>query len=106
MLLAARDEAGPGMSDVQIRDELITVLFAGHETTATALTFAWYLLGKHPDVERRIVAELDDVLDGEQQTMADLPDLTYTEKIVTEAMRVYLPVPMIPPGSDHERRTR
>ncbi|RBI62430.1 cytochrome P450 [halophilic archaeon] len=96
MLLTARGEDGTGMSDEQIRDELITFLFAGHETTATALTFTWYLLGKHPDVERRLVAELDDVLGGDQPTMADLPDLTYTEDVIREAMRMYPPVPMIP----------
>jgi cytochrome P450 len=96
MLLTARDEDGAGMSDKQIRDELVTFLFAGHETTATALTFTWYLLGKNPDVERRLVAELDNVLGGDQPTMADLPDLIYTEKVVMEAMRLYPPVPMIP----------
>lgn len=60
MLLSARDEeTGLGMSDQQVRDEVITLLFAGHETTAVALTWTWYLLSQYPEVERRLHAELD-----------------------------------------------
>ena len=64
MLLAARDDDGHGMSDAQVRDEVITLFLAGHETTAIALSWTWYLLGRHPEVEERLVAELEVVLGG------------------------------------------
>jgi cytochrome P450 len=92
MLLSARDEAGGGMADETIRDQVLTLLLAGHETTAQALTFTFHLLARNPEVERRLLDELDAVLDGESPTMADLPDLEYTEQVVTEAMRLYPPV--------------
>ncbi|WP_336343990.1 cytochrome P450 [Halalkalicoccus ordinarius] len=87
---------GVGMDEKQLRDEMMTLLFAGHETTALALTYVWYLLARHPAVGERLRAELDDVLDGRVPTMADLPDLEYTERVVKEAMRLYPPVPAIP----------
>jgi cytochrome P450 len=96
MLLSATDEDGEPMSAELVRDELMTFLFAGHETTATALTFAWFLLAQHPEVERELVTELDAVLDGEPPAFADLPDLEYTEQVLREAMRLYPPVPQIP----------
>jgi cytochrome P450 len=96
MLLAATDEDGEGMSEKLLRDELMTFLFAGHETTATALTFTWYLLSQSPEVERTLVAELDDVLDGDPPAFEDLSELTYTEQVLEEAMRLYPPVPQIP----------
>jgi cytochrome P450 len=95
MLLSATDEDGESMSETLVRDELMTFLFAGHETTATALTFTWYLLAQHPDVERKLLAELDAVLDG-PPTFDDLPNLEYTEQVLREAMRLYPPVPQIP----------
>ncbi|AEH36391.1 cytochrome P450 [Halopiger xanaduensis] len=95
-LLTATDEAGETMSERLLRDELMTFLFAGHETTATALTFTWLLLAQHPDVERRLVDELEAVLDGDRATVADVPDLEYTEAVLREAMRLYPPVPSIP----------
>ena len=95
MLLAARDESGEAMSDRQVRDEVMTLLLAGHETTALALTFTFFLLAQHGDVERNLVAELDEVLGGEAPTVADLDDLTYLEQVVTESMRLYPPVPGI-----------
>ncbi len=95
MLLAARDDEGVPLSDEQIRDEAITLILAGHETTAVALTYTTYLLAQHPEVESKFVADLDSVLDGRRPTMGDLPDLTYTEQIVTESMRLFPPVPGI-----------
>jgi cytochrome P450 len=94
MLLEAQ-EGGAPLSDEDIRDEAITLLAAGHETTAVSLTYTAYLLAQHPEIERKLVAELDDVLDGDRPTMADLPDLSYTEQVVEESMRLFPPVPSI-----------
>ncbi len=94
-LLEATDERGTGMSDEQIRDEVVTLLLAGHETTALSLTLTMYLLSKNPQVEQRLVAELEDVLGDRSPTMDDLSDLTYTERVVKESMRLYPPVPGI-----------
>jgi cytochrome P450 len=92
MLLLARDESGQGMSDAQVRDEAVTLLLAGHETTANALTWTWYLLAQHPVVAARLRAELDEVLAGRPPTVADVPRLRYTEMVLSEAMRCYPPV--------------
>ncbi|GKZ14279.1 cytochrome P450 [Haladaptatus sp. T7] len=91
ILLHATDDRGEGMSDEALRDELATFLFAGHETTALALTYCLYLLSNHPRVRRKLNDELDSVLDGDAPTMADLRALDYTDKIVTEALRRYPP---------------
>ncbi len=91
MLLHARDEDGSGMTDKQLRDEAITLFLAGHETTALALAWTFYLLGQHPQVEVRLAAELQTVLGGRLPTMADLPQLRYTELVLKEAMRLYPP---------------
>jgi len=92
MLLLAQDEAdGTGMTDEQVRDEVATLFVAGHETTATALTWIWYLLSQHNEVERRLCDELTRVLKGRPPTFADLTQLVYTEMIVKEAMRLYPP---------------
>jgi cytochrome P450 len=95
-LLASTDEDGEGMSEKLLRDELLTFLFAGHETTATALTFTWFLLAQHPEVERRLAAEVDEVLGDGPPAFTDLPQLEYTEQVLKEAMRIYPPVPNIP----------
>jgi cytochrome P450 len=93
MLLAVRDEeTGEGMNDEQLRDEVLTLILAGHETTATALSWTWYLLGQHPEVEAKLHAELDAVLDGRAPTMSDLANLNYTGMVIDEAMRFYPPV--------------
>jgi cytochrome P450 len=95
MLMQARDEDGSGMSDRQLRDEVMTLVLAGHETTALALTWATYLLGHHPAAEARLHAELDQVLGGRLPTAADLPRLTYTGMVISEALRLYPPAWMI-----------
>lgn len=77
--LAARDDDGNPLSDEQIRDEAITLIVAGHETTAVSLTYTIYLLAQHPKIEAKIVAELNSVLDGQRPTMTDLSALTYRE---------------------------
>jgi cytochrome P450 len=93
MLLLAQDEeaGGEGMSDEQVRDEAMTIFLAGHETTANALAWTWHLLGGATDVERRLHEEVDRVLGGRLPTIDDVPSLPFTERIVTEAMRLYPP---------------
>ena len=91
MLVAMRDEAGQGMSDKQLRDEAIALFLAGHETTAIALSWTWYLLSAHPDVAARLHAEIDDVLQGKPPRPEDFERLDYTKRVVTEAMRLYPP---------------
>lgn len=87
-----RAQARGEQTDRQIRDEVMTMLLAGHDTTALTLTYTWYLLSQHPEVERRLHAELDSVLDGSTPTAADARQLEYTEQVLNEAMRLYPPV--------------
>ncbi|MFB6136709.1 MAG: cytochrome P450 [Halobacteriaceae archaeon] len=94
-MLTAEDESGERMSHEQVRDEVMTLLLAGHETTALALTFTLHLLARHPSVEERLVAELDEALDGDAPTADDVADLPYLERVVTESLRLYPPVPSI-----------
>lgn len=75
-----------------LRDEMMTILLAGHDTTALSLTYSWYLLSHHPEVEARLHNELDDVLGGSPPTASDVRDLEYTEWVIQEAMRLYPPV--------------
>jgi cytochrome P450 len=91
MLLNAQDEDGSRMTDRQLRDEVITLFLAGHETTALALSWTWWLLAQHPQVEAKLHAELDAVLDGRTPTLEDLPKLPYTDHVITESMRLYPP---------------
>ncbi len=91
-LLKAQDtENGSGMSDQQVRDEVLTLFLAGHETTANALTWTWYLLSQNPDVEKRLQQEVDQVLSGHAPGVADLENLPYTHNVFTESMRIYPP---------------
>ncbi len=93
MLLAAQEEeTGEGMSDRQLLDEVITLINAGHETTATTLAWTWHLLGTHPDVMANLVSEVQTVLNGNPPTFETLPKLQYTRRVLDEALR------LCPPG--------
>ena len=92
MLLALQDEDdGSGMTDQQVRDEAMTIFLAGHETTANALTWTWYLLSQSPEVEAKLYAEIAGVLQGRLPAVGDLPSLPYVERVITESMRLYPP---------------
>ena len=95
MLLHARDEDGSQMTDKQLRDETMTLLIAGHDTTALALSWVLYLLSQHPQVENRLLEELETVLGTRAPNLDDLPKLSYTEMVIKEAMRLYPPAWMI-----------
>ncbi|KIZ16989.1 cytochrome P450 [Streptomyces natalensis] len=92
MLMSARDDQGDTLSDQEIRDQIITFLGAGTETTATLLAWTLHLLASHPEVEQRLHAEVDTVLGGRAATHADIPRLNYTRQVLTEALRIYPPV--------------
>jgi cytochrome P450 len=91
LLLTQDDDDGGSMTDQQVRDEAMTVLLAGHETTANALTWTWYLLSRTPDAEAKMHSEVERVLRGRLPTVADIPSLQFVENVVTEAMRLYPP---------------
>jgi len=91
MLLDARDEDGSQMTDQQLRDEVMTLILAGHETTALTLSWTWYLLAQHPEAEAELLAELQTALGGRAPTVTDLPRLQYTEAVIKESMRLYPP---------------
>jgi len=93
MLLAAQDIEGDQsrMTDRQIRDELVTLFIAGHETTANALTWTWYLLSQHSEVEDKFHSELESVLEGRLPEASDLESLRYTGAVLSESMRLYPP---------------
>jgi cytochrome P450 len=91
MLLQAQDEDGSQMTDKQLRDEVMTLFLAGHETTALALSWTWYLLALNPECEKRFHEELDSVLGGSLPTVEELTKLKYTEWIAKEALRLYPP---------------
>jgi cytochrome P450 len=96
VLLAAVDEdSGARMSEQQLRDEMMTLFLAGHETTASALTWTWYLLSRHPAVEMRLVEELHRVLAGRAPSVDEQPKLPYSEMVIREALRLYPPAPGI-----------
>jgi cytochrome P450 len=95
MLLEARDEeTGEGMNDEQVRNEVATIYGAGHETTAVALTWAWVALNQHPMVLRKLLQEVDGVLQGRSPVLEDLPNLPFTSAVFEETLRVYPPVPL------------
>jgi cytochrome P450 len=97
MLLLAQDTEGDGegLTDQQIRDEVVTIFLAGHETTASALTWSWYLLAQHPEAQQRLHAELDAVLGDRPPGLDDLPHLPYTSRVFAEALRLYPTAAMI-----------
>jgi cytochrome P450 len=92
MLLGSVDEDGGRMSDQQVRDECLTILLAGHETTANALSFAAWLLAENPSVQEELAVECRTVLGGRAPAAADYPRLGYAERVFAEAMRLYPPV--------------
>lgn len=92
MLLAAQAEAPDEVTDAQLRDEVMTMLLAGHDTTALTLTYAWHLLSEHPESARRLRAEARSVIGDRDPTFGDLRDLEYTGWVVNESMRLYPPV--------------
>jgi cytochrome P450 len=92
MLMAAKDEeTGEGMSDEQLKNEAITLLIAGHETVASALSWTWYMLGKNPEIAANIQDELGKVLNGGSLTFDKLPQLDYTRRVFEETLRLYPP---------------
>ena len=91
MLLSARDEEGNPMPEQQLLDECLTLFVAGHETTAAALTWAWYLLAQHTHVAQQLQAQIDEVLGGEPITFDKLPALPLLEAVIKETMRLYPP---------------
>ncbi len=92
LLLSARDqETGKPLSDVQVRDEVATFMLAGHETTANALAWTWYLLGRNPQSEAKLHAEVAEVLRGRPPCTADLPRLRYSAMVIEESLRLYPP---------------
>jgi cytochrome P450 len=93
ILLRAQDggRTGGGARDAQIRDEVVTLLAAGYDTSASALTWTWYLLSQHPDVEARLHRELAAVLGGRRPTADDVPSLDYTRAVFAESLRLYPP---------------
>jgi cytochrome P450 len=100
MLLAARDaDTGEGMSDRQLRDEIITLMLAGYETTANALTWTFYLLAQNADAERRLHEEVDAVLGARPPEADDLPRLVWTRMVIEEAMRLYPPAWIVTRGA-------
>ena len=102
-LLAARDEeTGEGMDETQMRDEVVTLLLAGHETSANALTWTLYLLDANPAVEARLAEELAARLNGAPATAADLPRIPYLKQVVQESIRLYPPVWAYARRSEHE----
>ncbi len=95
LLLYARYTDGTPMAEQQIRDEVMTMFLAGHETTANALTWAWYLLAQHPEAEARLHGEVDCVLDGRVPTAGDLAQLPYTLRVLKETLRLYPPAHLL-----------
>jgi cytochrome P450 len=91
LLMAVPESGDPPLSPREIRDQVATVITAGHETTAKALCWTWYLLSLHPAVEARLHAELDAALDGRSPTHEDLTRLVYTRAVLEESMRLYPP---------------
>jgi cytochrome P450 len=95
LLLTATDETGQPLRDDEIRNELVTFLLAGHETTANALTWTWLLLSQWPTVYDRLCHELETVLAGRLPTAADVPRLRYTKMVWEESLRLYPPAWML-----------
>jgi cytochrome P450 len=104
IMLEARDDDGSGLTDRDVRDEIMTLMLAGHETTANALAWTWYLLSQHPDAEARLLAEVDAAIGDRLPTVEDLPRMPWTLQVIEEAMRLYPPAFSI--GRLAERRVQ
>ena len=92
MLMEARDkDSGAAMSEAQLIDEVMTLIVAGHETTASGLNWIWYLLSEHPEVDARLHAEIDATPDVPAPSLAQMEALTYTQQVINEALRLYPP---------------
>jgi cytochrome P450 len=102
LLMEATDEQGGGMNDEQLRDEVMTMVLAGHETTANALSWAWFLLSRHPAVERALHHELQQVLAGRAPSVEDLPALPYTRRVCDEVLRLYPPAWSVARRAKHD----
>jgi cytochrome P450 len=103
LLLAARDEeSGTGMTDQQLRDEVLTLLTAGHETVAAALSWAWHLLGQNPSVQEALAHEVRGHLCGRTPTIDDLPHLPLTRAVFDETLRLYPPAWGMPREAIHD----
>lgn len=90
-LLRAQQESGVAVTDLQLRDEMATLFFTGHETTGLALTWTLWLLAEHPEAEAKLLQELEDVLGDRAPTLADLPRLRYADFVIKESLRLYPP---------------
>lgn len=95
LLLSARDAAGEGLTEQEVRDQLVTFIVAGHETVASALTWSWALLAEHRDAQERLAAEARDVLGGRTPQFEDFPRLPYARAVLDEALRLYPPAWLI-----------
>jgi cytochrome P450 len=102
MLLLARDEAGQGMNDQQLRDEMVTLMVAGLDTTALAVSWALYLLARHPEAQVRLREEIHQILGKRPPTLADLPQLRFTEAVLKESMRLYPPAWVVSREAIHD----
>jgi cytochrome P450 len=103
-MMTATEDDGSGMTVEQLRNEVMTFMFGGHETVAVSLTWAMVLLSQHPVVARRLAAEVDEVLGGRAPTVADLPAMTYLDCVARESLRLYPAVPLTArtPNEDDE----
>jgi cytochrome P450 len=106
LLKAVDPETGEGMDEKQIRDEVVTLMLAGHETSSTGLTWTFYLLSKHPEIERKLLEELGTILQGRTPNSSDLSQLPYLKQVVQESMRLYPPVWGIARRSTNENNFR
>lgn len=99
LLLQAQDEPGSALSDDDIRDELMTIFMAGHETSGTGVAWALTEVARHPEVQARLQDEVDTVLGGREPALADLPRLTYVRQVVDETLRLHPPIWVFPRGA-------
>lgn len=101
-LLLAAEEDGQSMSHRQARSQALTLLLAGHETTAVTMTWTWYLLSQNPECAKKLHQELEEVLEGRAPSMADFKRLTYTRKVLSESLRLYPPAYLIDRNPEHD----